>query len=64
MSTAARPPSLRLGQQDLKCRSGCGFYGTPQNEGLCSMCFREKFNDKQRKLKRKLKRRSPDNACI
>ncbi|KAH8379765.1 hypothetical protein KR009_007050 [Drosophila setifemur] len=52
MATAAgRPPSLRLGQQDLKCRTGCGFYGTPQNDGLCSMCFREKFNDKQRKLK-------------
>ncbi|KAH8339600.1 hypothetical protein KR067_001011 [Drosophila pandora] len=53
MATAARPPSLRLGQQDLKCRTGCGFYGTPQNDGLCSMCFREKFNDKQRKLKLK-----------
>ncbi|XP_043647023.1 rab5 GDP/GTP exchange factor [Drosophila teissieri] len=78
MSTAARPPSLRLGQQDLKCRSGCGFYGTPQNEGLCSMCFREKFNDKQRKLKQKagetgpgssssvatLDRRSPQHAHL
>ncbi|KAH8297653.1 hypothetical protein KR054_004814 [Drosophila jambulina] len=53
MATAARPPSLRLGQQDLKCRTGCGFYGTPQNDGLCSMCFREKFNDKQRKLRQK-----------
>ncbi|XP_026849692.1 rab5 GDP/GTP exchange factor [Drosophila persimilis] len=49
MATAARPPSLRLGQQDLKCRRGCGYYGTPQNDGLCSKCFRDR-NDKQRKM--------------
>ncbi|EDW76984.2 uncharacterized protein Dwil_GK21172 [Drosophila willistoni] len=48
MATSSRPPSLRLGQQDLKCRLGCGFYGTPQCEMLCSKCFRER-NDKQRK---------------
>ncbi|KAH8303678.1 hypothetical protein KR018_011150 [Drosophila ironensis] len=59
MAAAARP-SLRLGQQDLKCRRGCGFYGTPQNEGLCSMCFREKFNDKQRKLKLKEREAAPN----
>ncbi|SPP84758.1 rab5 GDP/GTP exchange factor [Drosophila guanche] len=49
MSTAARPPALRLGQQDLKCRASCGYYGTPQNDGLCSKCFRDR-NDKQRKM--------------
>ncbi|XP_017844072.1 rab5 GDP/GTP exchange factor isoform X2 [Drosophila busckii] len=42
------PPKLRIGQQDLKCRQGCGFYGNTQFDGLCSKCFRER-NDKQRK---------------
>ncbi|KAM8709612.1 hypothetical protein ACLKA7_016426 [Drosophila subpalustris] len=45
---ANRAPMLRIGQQDLKCRQGCGFYGNTQFDGLCSKCFRER-NDKQRK---------------
>ncbi|XP_017127960.1 rab5 GDP/GTP exchange factor [Drosophila elegans] len=53
MSRAAGP-SLRLGQQDLKCRMGCGFYGTPQNHGLCSMC--------QRKLKQRAGETGPGSS--
>ncbi|KAH8415620.1 hypothetical protein KR222_006678, partial [Zaprionus bogoriensis] len=45
---ANRAPMLRIGQQDLKCRQGCGYYGNTQFDGLCSKCFRER-NDKQRR---------------
>ncbi|EDV96006.1 rab5 GDP/GTP exchange factor [Drosophila grimshawi] len=48
---ANRAPMLRIGQQDLKCRQGCGYYGNTQFDGLCSKCFRER-NDKQRKKQR------------
>ncbi|XP_005185385.2 rab5 GDP/GTP exchange factor [Musca domestica] len=40
---------LRMPQQDLKCRNGCGFYGYYQFEGLCSKCFRER-NEQRKKL--------------
>lgn len=52
---ANRAPMLRIGQQDLKCRQGCGFYGNTQFDGLCSKCFRER-NDKQRKKRKPVAR--------
>uniref|UniRef100_A0A1I8PDU5 Rab5 GDP/GTP exchange factor n=1 Tax=Stomoxys calcitrans TaxID=35570 RepID=A0A1I8PDU5_STOCA len=42
-------PQLRMPQQDLKCRKGCGYYGNYQFEGLCSKCFRER-NEQRKKL--------------
>ena len=29
------------------CRTGCGFYGNSQFEGMCSKCFKDAFKRRQ-----------------
>ncbi|KAL1491371.1 hypothetical protein ABEB36_011978 [Hypothenemus hampei] len=37
---ATKQPSLRINQADLKCKNGCGYYGTANWNGYCSVCYR------------------------
>lgn len=30
---ATKQPSLRINQADLKCKTGCGYYGTAECDG-------------------------------
>lgn len=32
---ATKQPSLRINQADLKCKTGCGYYGTAECDGEC-----------------------------
>lgn len=42
----SKASSLRLGEKDLKCKNGCGYYGNTHWEGYCSQCHKKVLQDK------------------
>lgn len=50
--------SLRIGDADLKCKSGCGYYGNAEWGGYCSKCNREHLQ------RERMKKGSPRNPSV
>lgn len=49
---ATKQPSLRINQADLKCKTGCGYFGNADWNGYCSKCYRGQMEvERQKKSK-------------
>ena len=51
-------------QNQRQCQSGCGFFGSPATDGLCSLCYKEVVKKKQQPPTGSLKGPSPQRATV